>query len=380
MHYVENSLTISTLDDNMMKVLEVSLEDDSYPLLVGTGIIDSIGSYLDIFAKSEKVFIVCDSIVNQHITTIVKQKLVSNGNDVNVLSIPGGEESKSVEQLNRVLDALIDSHLDRRSVLIAIGGGVIGDLSGFAASIFMRGIAYVQIPTTLQAQVDASVGGKTAINHPKGKNLIGTFHQPKLVVIDINTLNTLPERDIKAGLIEVIKMGVIRDTYLFEMVEENLEAILNLDAEILIEMIASACANKAVIVAKDEKESYLRMVLNYGHTFGHALEALTEYSRYRHGEAVSIGMNCAAKLAVNLEMLSEKDYHRQRVLLERADLPLNFPSDLSPETICESCTLIRKHSEEKYGSYCLHVLEKLLFKMMLQTKKLFMPFQNVISF
>ncbi|MYB65189.1 3-dehydroquinate synthase [Candidatus Poribacteria bacterium] len=326
----------------MMKTLEVSLKENSYPLLVGTGLIDRIGFFLNKYTETEKVFIVCDSVVNQHITPIVKQNLVSNGYDVTVLAIPGGEESKSIAQISRVLDALIDSHLDRRSLLIAIGGGVIGDLSGFAASIFMRGIAYVQIPTTLQAQVDASVGGKTAINHPKGKNLIGTFHQPKLVLIDIDTLDTLPERDIKAGLIEVIKMGVIRDTYLFEMVEENLDAILNLDVEILIEMISSACANKADIVAKDEKESHLRMVLNYGHTFGHALESLTEYNRYRHGEAVSIGMNCAAKLAVNLDMLSEKDYHRQRLLLERADLPLNFPSDLSPETICKSMYLDKK--------------------------------------
>lgn len=326
----------------MLKTLHVTLKDNSYPLLVGTELIDRIGFFLNTYTKSEKVFIVSDSFVNQQFIPIVKQNLIKNGYDVSVLAIPGGEESKSITQLNRVLDALIDSHLDRHSMIIAFGGGVIGDLSGFAASIFMRGIAYVQIPTTLQAQVDASVGGKTAINHPKGKNLIGTFHQPKLVVIDIDTLETLPKRDIKAGLIEVIKMGVIRDVSLFEMVEENLDAILNLDAEILIEMISNACANKADIVAKDEKESRLRMVLNYGHTFGHALEALTEYNRYRHGEAVSIGMNCAAQLAVNLDMLSEKDYQRQRTLLERADLPLNFPSDLSPESICKSMYLDKK--------------------------------------
>ncbi len=326
----------------MMMTLEVTLKDNSYPLIVGTGLIDRISFLLNKYTETEKVFLVCDSVVNQHITPIVKQNLLRNGYDVALLAIPGGEASKSVTQLNRLLDALIDSHLDRRSLLIAIGGGVIGDLSGFAASIFMRGIAYVQIPTTLQAQVDASVGGKTAINHPKGKNLIGTFHQPKLVIIDIDTLKTLPERDIKAGLIEVIKMGVIQDTFLFEMVEENLDAILNLDAEILIEMITSACANKADIVAKDEKESHLRMVLNYGHTFGHVLEALTEYNRYRHGEAVSIGMNCAAKLAVNLNMLTDKDYHRQRLLLERADLPMTFPSEVSPEAICKSMYLDKK--------------------------------------
>ena len=206
----------------------------------------------------------------------------------------------------------------------------------------MRGIAYVQIPTTLQAQVDASVGGKTAINHPKGKNLIGAFHQPKLVLIDVNTLETLPQRDIRSGLIEVIKMGVIRDEPLFEMVEDKLDTILNLDAGTLIEMIACACANKADIVVKDEKESGLRMVLNYGHTFGHALEALTHYRTYRHGEAVSIGMNCAAQLAVNLGMFSEADFERQSTLLNRAKLPLTFPSDLSPAAICDTMYLDKK--------------------------------------
>ena len=232
--------------------------------------------------------------------------------------------------------------LDRGSTLIALGGGVVGDLGGFAAAVYMRGIAYVQIPTTLQAQVDASVGGKTAINHPKGKNLIGAFHQPKLVLIDVNTLETLPQRDIRSGLIEVIKMGVIRDEPLFEMVEDKLDTILNLDAGTLIEMIACACANKADIVAKDEKESGLRMVLNYGHTFGHALEALTHYRTYRHGEAVSIGMNCAARLAVNLGMFSEADFERQSTLLNRAKLPLTFPSDLSPEAICDTMYLDKK--------------------------------------
>ena len=206
----------------------------------------------------------------------------------------------------------------------------------------MRGISYVQIPTTLQAQVDASVGGKTAINHPKGKNLIGAFHQPKLVLIDVGTLRTLPQRDIRSGLIEVIKMGVIRDEPLFEMVEEKLDAILNLEDTTLIEMIASACVNKAEVVAKDEKESGLRMVLNYGHTFGHALETLTHYNRYRHGEAVSIGMNCAAQLAVNLRMFSETDFQRQRTLLNRAKLPLTFPPDLTPEAICDAMYLDKK--------------------------------------
>lgn len=320
----------------MIKKIHVELKENSYPIYVGKGLISRIGEYLNEITNPGKVLIVSDTVVSQYYASDVRKCLKDMECDVSLIEIHGGERSKSIQQLTQLLDGLVDNQLDRSSIVIALGGGVIGDLSGFAASIYMRGIDYIQIPTTLQAQVDASVGGKTAINHPKGKNLIGTFHQPKLVVIDVNTLETLPKREIRSGLIEVIKMGVIRDEHLFEMVEEELNSILSLNAETLIEMIARACANKADIVAKDEKESGLRMVLNYGHTFGHALEAITDYKEFRHGEAVSIGMNCAAKLAVNLGMLSHKDYHRQQALLMQAKLPLVFPSNLSPKTIYDS--------------------------------------------
>ena len=326
----------------MIQTLHVELNENSYPIFVGTGILKRIGKFLKPYAKSTRALLVTDTFVNHRFAPLVSESLKSAGFDVAIIDVPVGEESKSLEQFALIQDSLVENQLDRGSTLIALGGGVVGDLAGFAAAVYMRGIAYVQIPTTLQAQVDASVGGKTAINHPKGKNLIGAFHQPKLVLIDVNTLKTLPQRDIRAGLIEVIKMGVIRDEPLFEMVEENLDAILNLDAETLIKMIARACANKADIVAKDEKESGLRMVLNYGHTFGHALEALTHYKKYRHGEAVSIGMNCASLLAVNLGMFSEADFERQRTLLNRAKLPLTFPSDLFPEAICDAMSLDKK--------------------------------------
>lgn len=326
----------------MIKTIDVDLKEDSYLIFVGTGIINRIGTYIESHIQPTSVLIVADTVVKHHFASPVVDSLKRSGYDVSIVDIPGGEGSKSIEQLSQVLDSLVDNQLDRRSTLIALGGGVVGDLVGFAAAVYMRGIAYIHIPTTLQAQVDASVGGKTAINHPKGKNLIGAFHQPKLVLIDVRTLETLPHSDLRSGLIEVIKMGVIRDKHLFEMVENSLNAILNLDAKTLIEMIARACANKADIVAKDEKESNLRMVLNYGHTFGHALEALTHYKVYRHGEAVSIGMNCAARLAVNLGMFSETDFERQRILLNRAKLPLTFPSNLSPETICDAMSLDKK--------------------------------------
>ena len=326
----------------MTKTLRVELGDNSYPLVVGTGLLNSVGELLMPHTKSNKVLIVSDAYVKTRYMPVVLKSLKDAGLDVSTIEVPIGEESKSLVQFSRIQDSLVEHQLDRGSMLIALGGGVIGDLAGFAAAVYMRGIPYVQIPTTLQAQVDASVGGKTAINHPKGKNLIGAFHQPKLVVIDVDTLKTLPQRDIRAGLIEVIKMGVIRDEPLFERVEENLEAILNLDDTTLIEIISQACVNKAEIVAKDEKESGLRMVLNYGHTFGHALEAMTHYNRYRHGEAVSIGMHCAAQLATNLRMFSETDFQRQRALLKRAKLPITFPTDLTPEALCNAMYLDKK--------------------------------------
>lgn len=326
----------------MVKTLHLQLQDYSYPLYIGKDLINCIGKYLKTNTKSTKILVVTDSTVRNRYFPLVSNSLRSIGYDVNLVEIPTGEESKSLEQFARIQDSLVEYQLDRNSTLIALGGGVVGDLAGFAAAVYMRGIDYVQIPTTLQAQVDASVGGKTAINHPKGKNLIGAFHQPKFVLIDVNTLETLPKRDLRAGLIEVIKMGVIRDVHLFELVEENLDTILNLDAPTLIEIITRACADKADVVTRDEKESGLRMVLNYGHTFGHALEALTKYKQFRHGEAVSIGMNCAARLAVNLGMLPEADFLRQTRLLERAKLPTTFPDNLSPEDICQAMYLDKK--------------------------------------
>ena len=326
----------------MARTLHVELDDNSYPLVVGTGLLNSVGERLTPYAKSNKVLVVSDTFLKTRYIPVVLKSLEDAGLDVKAIEVPAGEENKSLTQFSHIQDSLIAHQLDRGSTLIALGGGVIGDLAGFAAAVYMRGIPYVQIPTTLQAQVDASVGGKTAINHPKGKNLIGAFHQPKLVLIDVDTLKTLPQRDIRSGLIEVIKMGVIRDEPLFETVEENLDAILNLDNTVLTEIISQACINKAEIVAKDEKESGLRMVLNYGHTFGHALEALTYYNKYRHGEAVSIGMNCAAQLAVNLEMFSETDFQRQQALLKRAKLPIVFPPHLTPKSLCDAMYLDKK--------------------------------------
>ncbi len=318
----------------MTNILHLELKDHSYPIYVGKDILKQIGEYLIKELKPSKVLVVSDASITEQYTPIALSSLGKQGLDIYSIEIPSGEGSKSLKQFSRIQDFLIEKQFDRKSIVIALGGGVVGDLAGFAAAVYMRGIPIVQVPTTLQAQVDASVGGKTAINHTKGKNLIGAFHQPKLVLIDVNTLESLPEKDIRAGLIEVIKMGVIRDESLFKLVEENLDKIVGLDEEILVEMISQACAGKAEIVAKDEKESRLRMVLNYGHTFGHALEAVTEYKKYRHGEAVSIGMNCAARLATNIGIFSESNFQRQHRLLKHAKLPLTFPQEHSHEKIC----------------------------------------------
>lgn len=246
----------------------------------------------------------------------------------------------------RVQDALIEHQLDRQSVIVAFGGGVIGDLAGFVASTYMRGIRWIQVPTTLLAQVDASVGGKTAINHSRGKNLIGSFHQPKLVLIDVETLDYLPEREVRCGLVEIIKHGVIMDESLFELVEQNLSDLLSLKTDILIEAIAQSCRDKAWVVENDEKERNLRATLNYGHTFGHAIETLADYHQCRHGEAVAIGMNCAAQLSVNLELLQPTDLVRQNRLLQAVGLPLNL-SDLSLDSISADDLLQTMHLDKK---------------------------------
>ena len=313
-----------------MPTIHVELGKNSYPIIVNQDILGQIGGLLKSKVKSDKVIVVVDAFVNRHYGGLVLKSLSDAGFDSRMVEVPAGEEYKSLEWFGKLHNQLVDHHMDRTSALIALGGGVVGDLGGFVAATYMRGIPYIQIPTTLQAQVDASIGGKTAINHAKGKNLIGAFHQPKLVLIDVGTLRTLPPRDIRAGFIEVIKHGAIMDVPLFNQIEENLDAILNLNAEILIDVIAKSCANKAKVVASDEKERRFRMILNYGHTFGHALEAVTDYNAYRHGEAVAIGMNCAARLAVNLGMLSLSDWERQNNLIRRTELPVNFPPSIQP--------------------------------------------------
>ncbi|MGH7358523.1 MAG: 3-dehydroquinate synthase, partial [Candidatus Rokuibacteriota bacterium] len=253
-----------------------------------------------------------------------------------VLEVPEGEEAKSLRQAERLWDGFLAHGLDRASPVVAVGGGVVGDLAGFAAASFMRGVPVVQVPTTLLAQVDASVGGKVAVNHPRGKNLIGAFHQPRLVLIDPETLRTLPEREYRSGLAEVVKTGAALDAALFASLETGLEGLRRRDPGLLEAVVAACCAQKARIVEQDEREETgVRMVLNYGHTVGHALEALSGYRRWLHGEAVAIGMAAAGRLAVRLGWTDAGTVERQDALLQGVGLPVRF-TGLDPRQIADA--------------------------------------------
>jgi len=281
-----------------------------------------------------------------------RESLAGAGFDVREEVVPDGEASKSVAQLSALWDRFVEHHLERTSPVVALGGGVVGDLAGFAAATFKRGVPFVQCPTTLLAQVDSSVGGKVAIDHPAGKNLIGAFHQPSAVCIDLATLRTLPRRELIAGLAEVIRSGAAFDAALFSFLEGALEQLLALDAEALRHAVATCCRIKAEVVAEDERETGgRRSLLNLGHTFGHALETLTGYTAYRHGEAVGWGIARAARVALKLGICSPEDAARQEALLRRAGLPVD---DLSPDA--EAMIKAMAHDKKAAGGKVRFVL------------------------
>jgi len=255
----------------------------------------------------------------------VRESLDQAGFTVDLAEIPDGEEFKNSETLNAIYDSCVDIGLDRGAFILALGGGVIGDIAGFAAATYLRGVPFVQVPTTLLAQVDSSVGGKTGINHSRGKNLIGAFYQPRLVLMDVAVLATLPEREYLCGLAEVVKYGIVLDRELFDYMGDHVDKLLARDSATLLHVIRRSCAIKASVVEKDERESGLRAVLNYGHTLGHAVETLTEYSRYRHGEAVAIGMAQAAALSEHMGYSCREDTERIISLLRRLGLPVELP-------------------------------------------------------
>ena len=309
--------------------IKVSLNHNPYEIVIGESTLEYIGNELSRlgFRKGLKILVVSNKEVSDHYGDCVIKSLIKNNFNPKLLILKAGEDQKNQSTIDLIHDAAYEARLERGSLMIALGGGVIGDMTGFAAATWLRGINVVQIPTTLLAMVDASIGGKTGINHSKGKNLIGAFHQPKLVLIDPKTLKTLPAREFKAGMAEVIKYGVISDINLFELLEnqENISNPSGIEEQLLKKIIERSARSKAEIVMKDEKESGVRAFLNYGHTFGHVIENLCGYGTWLHGEAVAMGMVAVGQLAVQRGHWKEIDAKRQRQLIEKAGLPPKWP-------------------------------------------------------
>ncbi len=309
-----------------MENLEVRLNDRSYYIKIAPGILNDTGTLVRGVSITQKLILVS----NPTVFPLYGQKVVASLEDagfmVQVVLIPDGETYKNMAEAEKILDAMVASCLERGSMVIALGGGVVGDLAGFVAAIYQRGIDFVQLPTTLLAQVDSSVGGKVAVNHHWGKNLIGAFHQPRLVLIDINTLGTLNDKEYHSGLAEVLKYGIIYDASFFRYLEENVSKIIARDPECLSTIIYHSCRIKSEIVAEDEREEGLRAVLNLGHTFGHAIEKLTSYNVYSHGEAVAIGTMPALYLAQDKGFLQENEAGRIKELYLQMGIPTVFPA------------------------------------------------------
>jgi 3-dehydroquinate synthase len=303
--------------------IPVDLGPRSYSILVATGALASVGAELAKRGVGRKVVLVSDAVIARLHAEPVVRSLGQAGFDIARISVPDGEQAKRLEIASDLWDRLLDAGCDRTSTVVALGGGAVGDVAGFAAATYMRGMNLVQVPTTLLAQVDASIGGKTAIDHPRGKNLIGAFHQPRIVIVDPATLTTLPEREFRSGLAEVIKHGIVLDAAYFADLETSVPALLRRDLATLERVVAGSCRLKARVVERDEQEARLRWVLNYGHTVGHALEAATGFRRWVHGEAVSLGIAAEARLAERLGIASPATTERQVRLLAAVGLPVN---------------------------------------------------------
>jgi 3-dehydroquinate synthase len=331
----------------MMQTLTVNLGERSYPIYVGDGILSRAGDFLQRAGLRGKVAVITNPTVAQLYLDAVHDSLSAAGFDVTPVLIPDGEQHKDLQSLSVIYDQLISERFERRSCILALGGGVVGDLAGFAAATFLRGIAYVQVPTTLLAQVDSSVGGKTGVNHQEGKNLVGAFYQPRLVVIDVAVLQSLPRREFIAGLAEVIKYGVIEDPALFKLLEENMGKLTSLDRALLTQVIATSCAIKAKVVEQDERENDYRAVLNFGHTVGHALEAATHYQKYLHGEAIGIGMAQAATISAQQGFCDQRSLERIRKLIKKAGLPLEIPREVSMQSLIQAMEVDKKSAGGK---------------------------------
>lgn len=319
--------------------------DRSYDILIGRRLIDTLGETLRAAVAGNQTLIVCDEAVASPAGKLIFRKLADAGFDCAIHQVPSGEASKNADEVARIWGVLADGNFDRGSSVVALGGGMVGDLAGFAAASYLRGVSFVQVPTTLLAMVDSSVGGKTGINLPQGKNLVGAFHQPRLVVADLDLLQTLPAEERASGLAEVIKYGVIYDAEFFAFLEGHIEVLFDpADVSHLVHTIQRSVEIKADVVSQDERESGLRAILNFGHTLGHAVEAEADYGGLRHGECVAIGMVAASLLTVRrgIEGWTEREHERLVALIEKANLPTRIPATLGEEQLLRRTRIDKK--------------------------------------
>jgi len=345
-----------------MVKIKVNLRERSYDIIIGAENFAELGKIIQEYHSGGEIIVITDPLVNKLYGNLLQKNLPGK---IKTIEVPRGERNKNLKQAMKIYDALVECFAHRDSLIIALGGGVVGDIAGFAAATYMRGINYVQVPTTLLAQVDSSIGGKTGVNHPKCKNLIGSFYQPKLVFIDVKTLTSLPVRELRTGLAEVVKYGVIEDEAFFKFLEENAhqlntvafenETTLRGALKLWQTIIAESAKIKARIVEKDETESNLRMLLNYGHTVGHALETLTSYKSYNHGEAVAVGMVASARIASRLKILDNAAVERIIELLGKLGLPTEIEG-LSAEKIVSALGIDKK---ARGGKICFVLPEKI---------------------
>ncbi len=330
----------------------IDLRERSYEILIGRNLLDDPSSYRGLPASPTAVIVTNDTVAPLYAQRLARA-LAAQHRNVEVIEFADGEEFKDWRSLDRIYDALLAARADRRTVLYALGGGVVGDMAGFAAATYMRGVPFVQVPTTLLAQVDSSVGGKTAINHARGKNMVGAFHQPVRVIADLDALDTLPQREVAAGLAEVIKYGPIADEAFFDWIERNIGALVARDKTALAHAVARSCEIKAGVVAHDEREEGLRAILNFGHTFGHAIEAALGYGRWLHGEAVGCGMVMAADLSARLGLIAPAYVRRLTRLVAAAGLPICAPA-VDPDALID---LMRIDKKSQAGEIRFVVIE-----------------------
>ena len=335
--------------------LNVDLDERSYPIYIGTGMLGQ-ADLITRHIQGRSALIVSNDTVAPLYLAAVQQALDGKQIRYDQIILDDGEQFKTMASIETIIDLLLTNRHDRRTTVIALGGGVIGDVAGFAASIYQRGVNFIQIPTTLLSQVDSSVGGKTGVNHPLGKNMIGAFYQPQCVIADIDTFNTLPARELSAGLAEVIKYGLIHDREFFDWLEVNIDGLSNLDQGLLAQAVLVSCQNKARVVELDERESGLRAILNLGHTFGHAIETVMGYGNWLHGEAVAAGMMMAIDLSIREGLVDETVRQRAVALLQRAGLPVIPPTEITVEQYLDAMAIDKKNVDGKIKLVLLNAL------------------------